>query len=132
MSCRRNWDAVRMVAEDIAIGDRSYCNLTKNPNLPTPGCAAIDELDRRGLVKASFREDRVDPTEAFWPWLEEVRQAEQEAAAEQTNAALPGRQAVANSNPGKTPMVGFASAEGNGWSAPCTGTSRTQTPSTAS
>jgi len=29
MGRRRNWDAVRMVAEDIAIGDRRYWNLTK-------------------------------------------------------------------------------------------------------
>ena len=72
------------------IGDRSYWNLTKIPELPTSGVLAIEELHREGLVIASCREDSVEPTEAFWPWLEEVRQAEaQQAAAQQTNAAYP-------------------------------------------
>ncbi len=97
MGRRRNWNAVRMVAEDIAIGDRSYRNLTKRPDLPTCGFAAIEELHRRGLIKASFGDDLVEPTEAYWSWLETLRLAEaQQAAAQQNSPGSPGRESLAN------------------------------------
>jgi hypothetical protein len=112
MGHRRNWDAIRLVAENINAGDRSFWNLTKIPQLPTSGFAAIDELDKRGLIKASFRDNRVEPTEAFWPWLEGVRQAETQQAAQQANAVLPDRHAAANTDPGNLPMLEFASFEG--------------------
>ena len=113
MSCRRNWNAVRMVADNIRAGDRSYWNLTKIPDLPTSGFDAIEELHQRGLVKASRREDRVEPTDAFWPWLEELQLAEaQQAAVRQTNAASPGRQPLANTDPGNLPILPSASPEG--------------------
>ena len=113
MGRRRNWDAVRMVAENIASGDRSYWNLLKIPDLPTSGVPAIAELHENRFVIASSRENSVEPTEAFWPWLEGVRQTEaQQAAAQQANDALPGRQAVANTDPGNLPMLEFASPEG--------------------
>ena len=113
MGRRKNWNAARMIADSLRAGDRSYRNLTKIPDLPTSAFAAIDELVSKGLVKASWSEGRVEPTEAFWPWLETLRLAEaQQAAAQQTNAALPGRQAVANTDPGNLPMLEFASREG--------------------
>jgi hypothetical protein len=113
MGRRRNWDAVRMVAENIASGDRSYWNLLKIPDLPTSGVPAMAELHENRFVIASSRENSVEPTEAFWPWLEGVRQTEaQQAAAQQANDALPGRQAVANTDPGNLPMLEFASPEG--------------------
>ena len=112
MGRRRNWNAVRMVADNIRAGDRSYWNLTKIPDLPTSGFHAIAELHKR-LVIASSRENSVEPTEAFWPWLEEVRLAEaQQAAAQQTNAASPGRQPLANTDPGNLPILPFVSPEG--------------------
>jgi len=102
-----------MVADNIRAGDRSYRNLTKIPDLPTSGFDAIEELHQRSLVKASFREDRVEPTDAFWPWLEELQLAEaQQAAAQQTNAASPGRQPLANTDPGHLPILPSASPEG--------------------
>ncbi len=113
MGRRRNWNAVRMVADNIRAGDRSYWNLTKIPDLPTSGVLAIAELHKKHLVIASSRENSVEPTEAFWPWLEEVRQAEaQQAAAQQTNAASPGRQPLANTDPGNLPILPFVSPEG--------------------
>jgi len=113
MGRRENWNAIRMVADNIRAGDRSYWNLTKIPDLPTSGFDAIEELHQRGLVRASLREDRVDPTDAFWPWLEELQLAEaQQAAAQQTNAASPGRQAAANADPGNLPILRSASPEG--------------------
>ena len=60
MGRRRNWNAVRMVAEDIAIGDRRYWNLTKNPELPTSGVLAIAELHENRLVIASSGENSVE------------------------------------------------------------------------
>jgi len=101
-----------MVAEDIAIGDRVFWNLVQRPDLPTSGFDAIEELHKKGLVTASLRENRVEPTEAFWPWLEELQLAEaQQAAAQQTNAVLPGRQSLPSPDPAP-PILPFASPEG--------------------
>jgi hypothetical protein len=119
MGHRSNWDAIRMVAEDIAIGDRSYWNLTKIPDLPTSGVLAIAELHEKRLVIASSRENRVEPTEAFWPWLEVVRQAEeQQAAAQQTNAVLRGRESLGTSQAAKVPTLSFPSPAGGSGSLP--------------
>ena len=54
MGRRTYWNAVRMVAENIRLGDREYWNLTKIPDLPTSGSDAIRELEEKGLVKASM------------------------------------------------------------------------------
>jgi hypothetical protein len=108
-----------MIAEDIAIGDRSYRNLVKIPDLPTSGFDAIEELHQRGLVKASWSEDRVEPTEAFWPWLEEVRQAEeQQAAAQQNSPGSPERESLATSQATRVPTLSFPSPVGGTGSLP--------------
>ena len=44
MGRRSYWNAVRMVADNIEAGDRSFWNLTKIPDLPTSGLGAINEL----------------------------------------------------------------------------------------
>ncbi len=76
MGRRSYWNAARMVADGIRLGDRSYWNLTKIPDLPSSGQEAIEELEEKGLVKSSWRDDRVEPTEAFWPWIEKQQLAE--------------------------------------------------------
>ena len=67
MGRRNDWNAVRMVAENIRLGDRSFWNMTMIPDLPTPGWKAIRELEEKKLVTVFG--DRVEPTEAFWPWI---------------------------------------------------------------
>ena len=78
---RSDWSAVRMMANSIAFGGRSYWNLMNIPDLPPPGRDAINELAKDGLVKVSLVDNRVEPTAAFWPWLEELRTAEANASA---------------------------------------------------
>lgn len=112
MGRRNYWNAVRMIAEDIRAGDRRYWNLTKNPDLPTSGVCAIEELHEQGLVKASSREDRVEPTEAFWPWLEELQQAEAQQAATQWNQSSSARQPPATAVPTSVPASALEPPEG--------------------
>src|ERR1035437_7606902 len=50
MGRRNDWNAVRMVAENIRLGDRSFWNMTMIPDLPTPGWKAIRELEEKGPV----------------------------------------------------------------------------------
>lgn len=51
----------------------------QDPSSPTPGLDAIQQLEREGLVTTSLREGRIEPTPAFWPWLEGLRAAEVQA-----------------------------------------------------
>jgi hypothetical protein len=88
MGRRNYWDAVRMVAENIHDGDRSFSNLLKIPDLPTSGWEAIRELQKRGLITVA--DSRVEPTPAFWPWIDELRTAEtQQATARQEATSAP-------------------------------------------
>ena len=90
MGRRSYWNAVRMVADNIEAGDRSFWNLTKIPDLPTSGLDAIHELEEKGLVKASWLDDHVEPTPEFWRWLEEQQSIETaQAIARQKAMPLP-------------------------------------------
>ena len=69
------WNAIRAVAEDINLGDRSYWNLLKIPHLDFGQAReAIRELERNGMV--SVTDYRVEPTEAFGSWFVELRRQE--------------------------------------------------------
>jgi hypothetical protein len=83
-----------MVAENIAVGDRSFWNLTKIPDLPASGSDALTELQKQRLIVVS-PEWRIEPTESFSPWLEELRAADAQAAAISLARAPIGQQAAA-------------------------------------
>ena len=87
MGRRNDWNAVRMVAENIRLGDRSFWNLTMIPDLPTPGWKAIRELEEKKLVTVFG--DHVAPTPAFWPWIEKLQSEETERAIARQKALLP-------------------------------------------
>jgi hypothetical protein len=79
MGRRNYWNAVRMVANNIELGDRSFSNLTRIPDLPTSGWAAIRELEEKGLVTVTGY-SVVEPTPAFGPWLHKLKLEETEQA----------------------------------------------------
>lgn len=86
MSRRTYWNAVRMVAEDIRAGERRSWKLARNPHLTSSGWEAIKELEAEGLITVA--DYHVEPTPAFWPWLEELRAAE-DAKAMARQKAMP-------------------------------------------
>ncbi len=86
MSCSK-WTPLRYVAESINAGDRSYFNLVKIPQIGVSQASdAISEMERKGVVvfAPGFR---VEPTEAFRVWLDELRQRD-----DQTNVRQPAEQ----------------------------------------
>jgi hypothetical protein len=72
---RRDWSPLRLVAENIGAGDRSYSNMRKIPELSfEQGPEAISQLVQIGMVTVTG--DRVEPTAAFGSWLADLRQQE--------------------------------------------------------
>jgi hypothetical protein len=72
---RLDWSAIRLVAEEIYYGGRSYWNLLKIPELDFGQAReAIRELELNGMV--SVTDYRVEPTEAFGSWFVDLRRQE--------------------------------------------------------
>ena len=93
-----DWAVVRKVAEYIAAGERNYGNLLRHPDLGDAGFDALQDLTYARLAKASCHHDLVEPTLAFWPWLDDVRKgktrtAKPPAQAEPTPTAHQGTRA---------------------------------------
>ena len=66
------WNAIRAVAENISLGDRSYWDLLKIPTISAWHASdAIAVMVQQGVV--SRTEYRVEPTEAFDGWLADLR-----------------------------------------------------------
>ena len=74
MGRRNDWNAVRMVAEDIAAGEQRSWQLARNVQHPSSGWEAIKELEGKDLITVAGYQ--VEPTPAFWPWLEELQSIE--------------------------------------------------------
>ena len=70
---RTDWSAIRIIAESISGGEKSFSDLINIPGLPSSGYEALKELDRKGLIVMSW--ETVSPTPAFAPWLEDQRNA---------------------------------------------------------
>jgi len=96
-----------MIAEQLGLSNRSYWQMVGIPDLPTSGPDAISELVQEGLVTTSFLEGRIEPTPAFWPWLEGLRAAEAQGnSARETSRPDVGRQLLstpAASKPSTSP-----------------------------
>lgn len=78
MGRRNDWNAVRIVAEDIDAGERHSWMLARNPYVTSSAWQAIKELEGKGLITVA--DYHLEPTPAFWPWLKELRAAETEQA----------------------------------------------------
>ncbi len=72
---RRHWGALRMVAENISAGDRSYWNLLRIPDISARQAGdALTEMVQKGV--ASVTDFQVEPTAVFDRWLSDLRQQE--------------------------------------------------------
>jgi hypothetical protein len=69
----RNWTPVRIIAEAIFNGRKRISYLARIPGGLETVSTVLEELQNRGLVSAWPANDMVEPTEAFWLWIERVQ-----------------------------------------------------------